>query len=93
MDIVYVIILAYVFLNVVSLALFGLDKYKAKRNKFRISEKTLLIISLFGPFGAIIGMKKFRHKTQKSLFKIIYVFAFLHLIVLIYIFGAELNLF
>ncbi|TFH03762.1 MAG: DUF1294 domain-containing protein [Methanosarcina sp.] len=61
--------LVYAALNAASFALYGLDKYKARKEMWRISEKTLLTISLFGPIGAWLGMMQFRHKTQKPLFR------------------------
>ena len=49
----------------------ALDKYKAQHNKWRISEKTLFIITLLGGgIGTIFGMYKFRHKTKKLYFVI-----------------------
>lgn len=46
-----------------------IDKKKAKFGRWRISEKTLLIIALFGgSIGTIVGMYWFRHKTKKLKF-------------------------
>lgn len=56
--------------NLATLILYGVDKYNSKKGKRRISEKTLLITSVFGPFGAFVGMYQFRHKTQKFKFYI-----------------------
>jgi uncharacterized membrane protein YsdA (DUF1294 family) len=52
------------------MVLYGIDKYKAKNECYRIPEKTLLLGALFGPFGAYIGMRLFRHKTRKPKFSI-----------------------
>ena len=49
----------------------GLDKYFSIRKKTRLSEALLIIISLFAPFGSIIGMVTFRHKTSKLKFRIL----------------------
>ena len=47
------------------------DKRKAKRGQYRISEKTLWVIAfLGGATGAALGMKQFRHKTKHLTFKI-----------------------
>lgn len=47
------------------------DKQKAKKGKYRISEKTLFLAALLlGAVGAYIGMYKFRHKTKHNLFTI-----------------------
>lgn len=58
-------------LNVVAFVAYGIDKYKAKHNRWRISEATLLLLAIVGgSLGALLGMKAFRHKTQKSKFTI-----------------------
>lgn len=50
---------------------FAIDKRKSRRNEWRISESTLLFLSLIGgALGAFIAMKLYRHKTQKSKFTI-----------------------
>lgn len=55
----------------------GIDKYKAIKHKWRIREKTLFLLSLFGgSLGGFAGMFLFRHKTKKFLFYIIYTIAF-----------------
>lgn len=61
----------YAILNTASFALYGMDKFKAKKEKWRTSEQSLLIISFLGPIGAWLGMQYFRHKTQKPLFKLL----------------------
>jgi len=65
----FLIPIIYAAINSVSFVLYGLDKFKAKRQKWRISEQTLLVAAFFGPIGAWMGMQRFRHKTQKPLFK------------------------
>lgn len=62
--------LAYIlFINLLAFAIVGYDKYLAKALKWRISENTLLFLSLiFGALGTYIGMYKFRHKTKKVKF-------------------------
>ena len=58
-------------INCLSLLLMGLDKLKALRNNYRISEKTLIFIALIGgAIGIILGMLIFHHKTKKILFKV-----------------------
>lgn len=70
------IILVYIaFLIVMSITafvLYGSDKAKAKKNKWRIKESTLLSIGFFGgAVGAVAGMKHFRHKTKHNYFWIV----------------------
>jgi len=56
-------------INLVGFFSMGLDKFKAKRGAYRISEKALFIIALIGgSIGSIIGMYKFHHKTKKNAF-------------------------
>ena len=56
-------------INIIGFFSMGLDKYKAKRGTYRISEKALFIIALIGgSIGSIIGMYKFHHKTKKNAF-------------------------
>jgi uncharacterized membrane protein YsdA (DUF1294 family) len=58
--------------NVLVFVLYGVDKLKAKNEKKRISEKTLLMTAFFmGSVGAVIGMVVFRHKTKHWKFKIL----------------------
>lgn len=51
--------------------LMGVDKYRAKKGRWRISEMRLLSVAfLGGALGVLIGMSVFRHKTKHSKFKI-----------------------
>lgn len=48
----------------------GIDKAKAKKHAWRVSEATLFAIALlFGSLGSILGMQVFRHKTRHWYFK------------------------
>lgn len=68
----------FVCINIVSFILFFLDKEKAKRDKWRIPEKTLHSFSFMGGvFGSIAAMILFHHKTRKSLFVAITIIALL----------------
>lgn len=56
--------------NVVTFLVYGIDKFKAKRGKWRISEFTLLILAIIGgSIGACLGMKVWHHKTMHKKFK------------------------
>lgn len=58
-------------LNLNAFILFFRDKRQAKKKKYRISEKTLLLSALLlGGIGALLGMNIFRHKTKHWTFKI-----------------------
>jgi len=63
--------IVYAVLNAASYTLYGMDKFKARQKKWRISEQNLLIASFLGPIGAFIGMQQFRHKTQNPTFKLL----------------------
>ena len=59
------------FVNVVTFLAYGLDKQKARQNRWRIPEKVLLGLAILGgSIGALSGMKFFYHKTKKMKFKI-----------------------
>ena len=56
--------------NLVTFFLYGIDKWKAKRDKWRIEEATLLWWAVAGgSVGALLGMKAWHHKTQHAKFK------------------------
>ena len=64
--------LAYYLLaiNAVAFTMYGIDKYKAKKAKWRISEATLLLLAVVGgSIGAWMGMKVWHHKTMHKKFK------------------------
>ena len=66
------ILLLFVAVNLISFALYGLDKLKAKKGLWRIRESTLLLIALLGgSVGALLGMEVFRHKTKHWQFKVL----------------------
>ena len=58
----------YAVINLLVFLLYGIDKRKAVKDRWRISEKTLLISAVFGVIGAIIGMLTFSHKIRKPRF-------------------------
>ena len=80
------LVTVYAVLNILAFALFVVDKYKAKKDKWRIKESTLLLAALLGPWGAVIGMRAAHHKTRKPKFKLVYVFLVLHIVLIVYLF-------
>lgn len=62
------VLLFYIILNLISFFAFMKDKSGAKKKLWRIPEKTLFMLSIFGIVGAIAGMRVYHHKTQKPLF-------------------------
>lgn len=64
------LLLYLIAINIVAFLLYGIDKWKAKRDAYRISEKTLLTVAILGgSLGAICGMHYFRHKTRHWYFR------------------------
>ena len=56
-------------INLIGVLIMYIDKRKAKYGRWRIPEKTLLIVALLGgSIGTISGMYLFRHKTKKLKF-------------------------
>lgn len=53
------------FLNLAAFAAMGVDKRRARRDAWRVRERTLFLLALFGgSVGAIAGMRLFHHKTR-----------------------------
>ena len=65
------IILGYFLaVNITSFLLYGIDKFKARKNLWRISEATLLTMAAIGgSIGAWAGMRLWHHKTMHKKFK------------------------
>ena len=60
-----------IFINILTFLTFGIDKWKARKGKWRIPEGTLIWMSVLGgSIGALLGMYLFRHKTQKRKFNL-----------------------
>ncbi len=56
-------------INAVAFAAYGIDKYRAQKNRYRIPEATLIGLAVIGgALGALFGMKIFHHKTLKPKF-------------------------
>ena len=63
------LILYLVIINVITFVIFGVDKYKAIRQEWRIRESTLLGLALVGgSIGGWLAMYIFHHKTKKVKF-------------------------
>lgn len=71
--------------NLITFAMMGVDKAKAKKNKQRISEKTLILSSfIMGALGITAGALIFHHKTRKIKFQILIPMSIIVNIALIY---------
>lgn len=64
-------IIYLIIINLITFLAMFIDKKKAEQGKWRISEKALFILAIFGgSVGGIAGMYIFRHKTKKKYFVI-----------------------
>ena len=58
------------FWSILDYILMGVDKWKAKRDRWRVPEKTFFLVAVLGgSLGAILGMYAFHHKTRHWYFK------------------------
>jgi uncharacterized membrane protein YsdA (DUF1294 family) len=71
----------YLIISVLTLLIYGIDKFLAKAEWKRIPERWLHTLSLIGGFpGAFLGMNIFNHKTNKPKFRwVIFASLLLHL--------------
>ena len=76
----------FISINVFSFIFCYIDKKRAIKHHYRISENNLLLISILGGcFGMLFAMYLFHHKTKKIKFKLVHIFCvFWILIYLIY---------
>lgn len=59
-----------VIINIVTFIIYGIDKYKAKKGKWRIPENSLIGLAIIGgSIGAYLGMRIWHHKTMHLKFK------------------------
>ncbi len=57
--------------TLIAFALMGIDKWKARHDRWRIPEKTLFLAAVLGgSVGALAGMALFRHKTKHPSFTV-----------------------
>ncbi|WP_160722114.1 DUF1294 domain-containing protein [Bacillus sp. USDA818B3_A] len=66
-----IFLIAVIVMNIVGLFIMGEDKKRAKKHEYRISERTLWLVAIFGgAIGTTAGMQAFRHKTKHTSFKL-----------------------
>jgi uncharacterized membrane protein YsdA (DUF1294 family) len=77
----------FIGINVLTFLLYGIDKWKARRGKWRIPEDTLIWLAIAGgSIGALLGMYLFHHKTKHRKFALGVPAIFLVQVLLIYFF-------
>ena len=70
MELQYIALIYLAVINVVAFFMYGIDKWKAKKSKWRIPEATLLLLAVIGgSIGAWLGMKVWHHKTLHKKFR------------------------
>ena len=58
-------------MNIIGFFVMGMDKWKARNNRWRIPEKTLFAVSVLGgSIGTLVGMHVFHHKTKHWYFRV-----------------------
>ena len=84
MQVLYIYLLI---INAISFILMLVDKYKAKKNLWRIPERTLMAFAAAGgSVGALAGMYLVRHKTKHLKFTVgIPIFLFGHILITIWL--------
>ena len=70
MNLPHIVLIYLAVINVVTFFMYGIDKWKAKKSKWRIREAALLGLAVLGgSIGAWLGMKVWHHKTQHKKFR------------------------
>lgn len=65
------LLLYIVGINIFTFIIYGLDKRKARKQSYRISELTLILLGLIGgALGGLMAMVIFKHKLSKGLFRL-----------------------
>ncbi len=69
MNMITAILIYITIISAITLLCFGIDKWKAKNQRWRIKEATLISLCIIGgSIGGLAGMHIFHHKTKKPLF-------------------------
>ena len=70
LSLLHIVLIYLAVINVVTFFMYGIDKWKAKKSKWRIPEATLLMLAILGgSIGAWLGMKVWHHKTLHKKFR------------------------
>lgn len=81
-----ILLLYFLFVNIIVFIIAGYDKYQAKKNKRRIPENTLFFLeAIGGTIGLLTAMFLFKHKTSKTSFIVKFLLILSFQIVLIYL--------
>ena len=70
LNLLHIVLIYLVIINVVTFFMYSIDKWKAKKSKWRIRETALLGLAVLGgSIGAWLGMKVWHHKTLHKKFR------------------------
>ncbi len=91
----YAILIYLAVINIVAFFLYGIDKWKARHDKWRVTEARLIAVALLGgSLGAWLGMKIWHHKTLHAKFRYgLPLILFFHLaiaVAIVYYFNSQL---
>ena len=58
-------------INAITFAVYGADKRRARKDRWRVPERTLFLLAVLGgSLGALLGMHVFHHKTKHWYFRV-----------------------
>lgn len=58
-------------INAITFAVYGADKRRARKDRWRVPERTLFLLAVLGgSLGALLGMHVFHHKTKHWYFRL-----------------------
>ncbi len=85
-DFLKILIIWYLIVNLAAFFMYGIDKRKAVKQKWRIPESRLILVAVLGGgLGAWLGMRIFHHKTKHVKFMVcVPVFLVLHIALIVY---------
>ncbi len=85
-------LIVILFMSLITYVSYAMDKRKSIRGKWRIKEKTLLILSIsLGALGGLFAMYLLRHKTKHLYFIIInWIALLLHIVIGYFIYSLGL---
>ena len=70
LSLLHIVLIYLAVINVVTFFMYGVDKWKAKKSKWRIREAALIGLAVLGgSIGAWLGMKVWHHKTLHKKFR------------------------
>ncbi len=86
------VVIYYALINLILFIMMAIDKRKAVKNRWRISETTLLLTGLLGgAIGGLAAMKLVHHKNRKVYFYMVYVCAIIIHVFAIYFIATFVN--